>query len=372
MAGVNMPPQMTYEDLSEEELEFYSRQIVLKEIGYNGQLKLKNAKVCVIGLGGLGSPVATQLTAMGVGHLRLVDRDVVERSNLQRQHLYSMDFLGYPKVEVAAKRLSWMNPNVDIEPMPLSLNADNAEEIIKGIDVVVDGLDRMLPRYALNRACVKLGVPYIFGAAVMTYGNVSTIIPGETPCLECFYGNLDDETLPTCSVAGVHPSILSLIASIEVSEATRIFLGETPRLANKLLHCDIETMTFEKVKVSQAENCPVCGSKSLGPPTPLRQEVIEEICGRGGKRTFIITPKKNLELDTERVRKSLVKRGFNVDVNAKIGVTFNCEHRFTASILKSGIMIIEGPDNQEEAFNLYRNIVVDHFKVPLMLIKNDE
>jgi len=367
-----MAANFAQKDLSEEELEYYSRQIVLKEIGYSGQLKLKNAKACVIGLGGLGSPVATQLTAMGVGYLRLVDRDVVERSNLQRQHLYTMDFLGHPKVEVAAKRLGWLNPNVDIEPIPLSLNSDNAEEIIKGIDVVVDGLDRISPRYALNRACVKLGVPYVFGAAVMTYGNASTIIPGETPCLECFYGNLDDESLPTCSVAGVHPSILSLIASIEVSEATRIFLGETPRLANKLLHCDIETMTFEEVKVSQAENCPVCGSKPIGPPTPLSQEVIEEICGRGGKRTFIITPKKNLELNTESVRKFLAARGFNVDVNAKIGVTFNYDPRFTASILKSGIMIIEGPDDKEEAFNFYRKMVVDCFNVPSVLIKNDE
>lgn len=367
MVKVNMPLKRPYEDLSEEELEYYSRQIVLKEIGYNGQLKLKNAKVCVIGLGGLGSPVATQLTAMGVGHLRLVDRDVVEPSNLQRQHLYSMSYLGYPKVEAAAKKLSQLNPNVEIEPIPLSVNVDNAEEIIKGIDVIVDGLDRISPRYAVNRACVKLKVPYVFGAAVMTYGSASTIIPGETPCLECFYGNLDDEALPTCSVAGVHPSILSLMASIEVAEATKILLGERPQLINKLLHCDIEAMTFEEAQVSRVENCPVCGSKPNGTPTPLRRELIEEICGRGGKQTFIITPKKNLELNMEDLRGFLLKKGFNVNVSTEIGVTFN--HGFTASLLKSGVMIIEGASNQEEAYDFYKEIVINDLGVSPLLIK---
>jgi len=221
--------------LSDEELEFYSRQIVLPEIGYNGQLKLRNARVCVVGLGGLGSPAALQLAAIGVGYLRLVDYDVIELSNLQRQHLYSVNFLGYPKVEVAAKRLRELNPNVKIEPLPLSLNVNNAEDMVRDMDVVVDGLDRMTPRYAVNRACLKLGVPYVFGAAIMTFGNVSTIIPNKTPCLECFQGNLDDNLLPTCAVVGVHPSILNIIASVEVPEATRIILGEKPRLANKIL-----------------------------------------------------------------------------------------------------------------------------------------
>jgi len=133
-------------ELSEKELEYYSRQIVLAEMGYNAQLRLKDAKVCLLGLGGLGSPNAMQLTAIGVGHLCLVDRDVVELSNLQRQHLYSVNDVGYPKVEVAAKRLQSLNPYIKIEPIPLSINEDNVEDIIKGMNVVVDGLDRMFLR----------------------------------------------------------------------------------------------------------------------------------------------------------------------------------------------------------------------------------
>lgn len=137
MKWVKMSAGSAKEELSEEGLEFYSRQIVLKDLGYEGQLKLRGAKACIMGLGGLGCNVATQLTAMGVGCLRLVDRDVVELSNLQRQHLYSVDFTGLPKVGVAAKKLGALNPNVEIEPLPLSLNVDNAEDIIRDMGVVV-------------------------------------------------------------------------------------------------------------------------------------------------------------------------------------------------------------------------------------------
>jgi len=351
------------EDLSDRELEFYSRQIVLPDIGYNGQLKLKNARVCVVGLGGLGSPAALQLAAMGVGHLRLVDRDVIELSNLQRQHLYGVDYLGYPKVEVAAKRLNVLNPNIEVEPLPLSLNSNNAEDILKDVDVVVDGLDRMTPRYALNRACQKLGVPYVFGAAIMTFGNVSTIIPGETPCLECFHGNLDDEMLPTCAVVGVHPSILSIIASVEVSEAVRIILGEKPRLANKILHCDVGNMEFEEVEISKAENCPVCGSSPLGPPMRLKQKLVTEVCGREGKRVFVITPKENLKLNMSELYSHIKDMGFNIKVRADLGLTFDAGLKSAASILKSGIMIIEGVDGEKEAYNLYKKIIIDGLNV---------
>ncbi len=357
------------EDLSDEELEFYSRQIVLPDIGYGGQLKLRKAKVCVVGLGGLGSPAALQLAAMGVGYLRLVDRDVVEISNLQRQHIYGVNFLGYPKVEVAAKKLNELNPNIKIDPLPLSLNEDNADEIVKGMDVVIDGLDRMTPRYALNRACQRLKVPYIFAAAIMTFGNVSTIIPGETPCLECFQGNLDDDTLPTCAVVGIHPSILSVIASIEVSEAVRIILGERPRLAGKILHCDIKELEFEELEISRADNCPVCGSKPSGQPMKLKRKLVAEICGREGKRVFVITPRKDLKLNMEQLYLFLKGEGFKVKVKANLGLTFDNGLKGTASILRSGIMIVDGLSSEEEAYNFYKKIIVDGLKVPTVKIE---
>jgi adenylyltransferase/sulfurtransferase len=344
------------QELSDEELEFYSRQIVLKEIGYKGQLKLRKAKACIVGLGGLGCVAATQLTAMGVGHLRIVDRDIVELSNMQRQHLYSVDDIGYPKVEVAAKKLEALNPHVKIEPLPLSLNSNNAEDIIKEVNVVVDGLDHMEPRYAVNRACVKLKVPYVFGAAIMTFGNVSTIIPGETPCLECFYGNLKDELLPTCAIVGVHPSIVGVVASMEVAEAIRILTGEKPRLTNKLLYCDIGYMTADEINVARLEDCPVCGTKPRSSPKHLKREMVEEICGRRGKRTFVITPKKNSELNMANLPKLLKDKGFKVKVKAQLGITFSLNRKVAASILKSGVMITQGINEKEQALKLYGDV----------------
>ena len=350
--------------LSDEELEFYSRQIVLPNIGYEGQLRLRSAKVCVAGVGGLGSVAAMQLAAMGVGHLRLVDYDVVERSNLQRQHLYDVSAVGYPKVEVASRRLSEMNPYVEIEPLPLAIAAHNAEEIIDGVDVVVDGLDRMSPRYAVNRACVRLGVPYVFGAAVSMYGNTSTILPHETACLECFQGSTADDALPSCAVLGVHPSIIGLIASIEVAETTRILLGQTPRLANKLLHCDIESMEFEEITLAIAPACPTCGSGTRSDPPAPQHELAAELCSRGGRRTFAITPQRDLHLDMEQVRGLLAKRGFPVTVKANLGTTFRWGSSGQASLLSSGVLIVAGARDESEAHDLYRLLVVEGLNIP--------
>jgi adenylyltransferase/sulfurtransferase len=247
-------------ELSDEEREYYSRQLVLAEMGYGAQLKLKNSRACVVGVGGLGSVAAMQLTAMGVGHLRIVDHETVELSNLHRQHLYGIDDIGCPKVEAAAKRLHNLNPYVTVEPLHLSVNETNAATVVEGMDVVVDGLDNMAARYAVNRACVKLGVPYVFCAAEATTGNMSTIVPGETACLKCFYGSLDNRKRPKLDVVGVHPCLVNVVASLEVSEAVRLLTGRQPLLVNKLLHFDLDTMEFSEVSISKVGSCPVCGT----------------------------------------------------------------------------------------------------------------
>jgi molybdopterin/thiamine biosynthesis adenylyltransferase len=342
-------------EFSDEELNYYSRQIVMAEMGYNAQLKLKNAKACLVGVGGLGSPAATQLVAMGVGHLRLVDRDVVELANLHRQHLYGIDTIGYPKVEVAAKRLHSLNPYVELEPLPLSINETNAEDIVEGMDVVVDGLDSMAARYAINRACVKLGVPYVFGAAITTTGNLSTIIPRETACLECFYGNLDDKKLPKCGVVGVHPSLVSIIASLEVSEAIRILTGKQPYLANKLLHFDLEEMEFNKIQLSKVESCPVCGQHPSSSPMSLKRELVEEICGRKGRKVFVVVPEENLDVNLVNLKNYLKRKGFSIKVEGKLGLTFSLKD-VKASVLKSGAVILEGIKEKEQALKFFSEL----------------
>jgi len=344
------------QDLSEEELDYYSRQIVLTEMGIEGQKKLKGAKICVVGLGGLGSPVSIQLASMGVGHIRIVDRDIVENSNLQRQPLYDFDKVGYPKVEAAAERLRGLNPFIDVEPLPLSLNERNSERIIKGMDVVVDCLDSMTSRYALNRACIKLGIPLIFGAVITHIGNTTTIIPGKTVCLECFQGGMDDETLPSCALVGVHPSIIAIIASIQVSEAIRIILGRPPNLKNILLFCDLEDLSLERIELTKVETCPVCGSRPRSTPTPLKHQDVEEICGREGRRVFIFAQQEELELDISGVERHLEELGFTIEVGAELGLTFSLGSK-RGSVLKSGVTILEGMETKDEANELYHKLL---------------
>lgn len=354
MKKIVKPNSVTVE-LSEEELEYYSRQIVMAEMGYNAQLKLKNSKACLVGVGGLGSPAAMQLAAMGVGHLRIVDRDVVELTNLHRQHLYGIDDVGYPKVEAAAKRLRQLNPYITVEPLPLSVNQTNAEDLVRGMDVVVDGLDSMTARYAINRACIKLGVPYVFGAAITTTGNLSTIVPAETACLECFYARLDDKKLPKCGVVGVHPSLVNIIASLEVSEAIRILIGKQPRLVNKLLHFDLDELEFNEINLSKVDCCPVCGSHTSRSSVPLKHELVEEICGRKGKKVFVIVPEKNLDVNLSKLKKYLAKKGFSIKAEGKLGLTFFLQD-VKASVLKSGIAILEGIKEKDEALKFFSEL----------------
>ena len=172
--------------------EFYSRQTILKELGEKGQQKLAKSKVAVVGAGGLGTVSSLYLALAGVGYIRLIDQDTIEIHNLHRQILYNTDDLHYPKTEVAAKRLEKQNPLITVEAIPENVHASNVERVLEGVDCVVDGLDNMVTRYLVNRACVKLGIPYVFGAAIGIEGNLSVFAPPETGCLECLMPNLSD------------------------------------------------------------------------------------------------------------------------------------------------------------------------------------
>jgi adenylyltransferase/sulfurtransferase len=339
--------------LTDEELTYYSRQIVLREVGLKGQERLKGSRVLVAGCGGLGSQLSLQLASMGVGFIRLADRDIVEVSNLQRQHLYGVDVVGWPKVEAAAARLGRLNPHVTVEPIPTSVNDFTADRLVEGVDVVVDGLDRMAPRYALNRACIRKGTPYVYGAAITNVGSASTLIPGKTACLECFQGGVDDENVPTCATVGVTPSIISIIASVQVSEAVKLLLGEPPALAGRLIFCDLTDLSFEHVKLSRAEFCKVCGS-GADPRLPPVDEV-EEICGREGRRVFTYTPRKETRLDVCEAARLARSRGFNVVVEARLGVTFTTGV-VRASVFSTGVGVVEGAGSRDEALGVIRSV----------------
>lgn len=355
--------------LTHKELETYSRQIVLADIGYDGQLKLRNARACLIGVGGLGSPIATQLVGMGIGSLRIVDRDIVSRSDLHRQHLYDADCVGWPKVEIVQQKLNRLNPDVNIEAIPESLNSINAAELIGGMDVVIDGLDRPEPRYLVNRTCNRLKIPYVFGAAIEAFGNVSTLLPGQTFCLECFMPGLKDEDLPACGVVGVHPSVIGMVSSVQVSEAVRLFIGQAPKLFNKLLYIDLRELEFNILEMQSVDYCRVCGKNPDGPPEEITDRLFEETCARDGRRNFVLSPNRRISIDPGKLRPLLKKKHFPIRSAGKLGTTFDPSGDIQACILTSGIMIAQTPPDtkeeiKEKVFEIYRSILVDDLGLP--------
>ncbi|MBI4258649.1 MAG: HesA/MoeB/ThiF family protein [Thaumarchaeota archaeon] len=349
--------------LSENEMERYSRQIVLEDIGLKGQLKLRDARVCLVGVGGLGNHIATQLVAMGVGYLKILDRDIVAVSNLHRQPLFDTSLIDYAKVEAAKKKLLQINPGVIIDALPVSIDYETAEEAVKDVDIVVDGLDSIEARYAVNAACVKHSMPFVYGSAITTVGAASTIIPGKTPCLRCIYPKARDDELPKCGTEGVHPSILTLISSIEVSETVKILLGKEPSLAGKLLFCDLTDLSFDAVEIKRSERCVTCSVPNGGEERVERQGFVE-ICGRErGSRVLMITPRGDLNLDMEKLHQVVSKGGYKVGVRGDVGLTFVYDERTKVSVLKSGIAVVTTRGSEEEALTIYRHIVVDKLGV---------
>jgi len=344
-------------DFNNHELERYSRQIMLEGIGYDGQLKLRDAKICVVGVGGLGTPIVSQLTAMGVGHLRIIDRDVVELSNLHRQTLYNDADIGQVKVEIAAKKLKAMNPNIDIEPMPVSVNEHTAPKIVEGCDVVIDGLDSVMARYALNDACLQAKIPYVYGGAIGLLGSACTIIPDETACLRCIFPSLADDDMPTCSTEGIHPSVLSVVAGTEVSEAVKIVTGQKPTLLNRLLYFDLADLTFDLIHIKRNEECTSCGKRKQQTPIITEKILIEELCGRDrGKRTYSITPADVLDLDINNILTKATQSGFSVESKGTMGATLQ-NGKISVSLLKSGAVVIVGAKDEKDALSIYKEFV---------------
>ena len=344
------------DELSKKELDKFSRQVMLEEIGYQGQLKLKNSKICVVGVGGLGNPITTRLAAMGVGTLRIVDRDVIELSNLHRQTMFDEDDVGQIKVEVAAKKLQKLNPDCKIEALAVSVNDYTALEVVQGCDVVVDALDSVNARYALNKACVKFGIPFVTGAAVGVSGQIFTILPGTSACYHCMFPALDEDTMPTCSIEGVHPSILSIVGGIEVAEAVKIVTGKKPSLSDKILHVDIENLDFTFTRTFRAQECPVCGYGQKE-ETVKEELILEELCGRNqGKRTFSITPTSTFDLDVNMVTSIAKQKGFLIENQGEFGLSLRT-NEMSVSFMKKGSAVIVGPKDEKDAVALYNELL---------------
>jgi molybdopterin/thiamine biosynthesis adenylyltransferase len=243
--------------LDENELARYNRQLTMPDFGQEAQDRLKQAHIVIAGVGGLGCAAAVYLTAAGVGHISIVDSDTVSLSDLNRQILYSEDDIGEKKVSAAAGRLSRLNSRVTIKPVFTRIDDENAMGIVAGAQAVIDGLDNPSARQAVNAACVKLKVPYIYGGVSGWRGMMTTIIPGETPCLACF----SPEGVRGGGVIGMVPAI---IANIQALEAIKLLTGRRPSLAGRLLLFHGDEMKFSFYEIKRNEDCPICAPPPSG------------------------------------------------------------------------------------------------------------
>ncbi|MCP5017816.1 MAG: molybdopterin-synthase adenylyltransferase MoeB [Ketobacter sp.] len=247
--------------LKDEELLRYSRQIMLPELDIAGQEKLRSATVLVVGVGGLGSPVAMYLAAAGVGKLILVDHDQVDLSNLQRQIAHTTDRIGENKVASAQRTLQSLNPHCDVVALPVKLDEQNAAEWVSGCQVVVDCSDNFAVRFLLNRLSVKYRVPLVSGAAIRLDGQVSVYDPrnAASPCYRCLFDETGEEDL-RCTTNGVLAPLVGLVGSIQATETIKVLCGLGQPLTGKLLIVDALTMQFRSVKLKKNPACEVCGA----------------------------------------------------------------------------------------------------------------
>lgn len=247
---------------SDEQMIRYSRHIILDEVGVEGQKKIRNAKVLVVGAGGLGSALIYYLAAAGVGRLGIVENDVVDLSNLQRQILHDTNHLGVHKGESAKEKIIALNPDVEVVLYKTFIDSSNAMDIIKDYDIVADGSDNFRTRFLMNDACYLLNKPLVHGAVLGFKGQVSVFVPGENnPCYRCIYEEISPSGLtPTCKEVGVLGSVVGVIGTIQTTEVLKLILGIGKPLVGKLLVYDALAGEFSKFRVNKNKNCPLCGS----------------------------------------------------------------------------------------------------------------
>ena len=266
--------------LSKEEILRYSRHLIMPEVGLDGQLKLKQARVLMIGTGGLGAPLGLYLAAAGVGHLGLVDFDVVDFTNLQRQVTFSTSDVGKPKTEAAKARLSALNPAIEIEAFETRLTSENALGLFRDFDIIVDGTDNFPTRYLVNDACVLLGKPNVYGSIFRFEGQATVFGYPGGPCYRCLYPEPPPPGLvPSCAEGGVLGVLPGIVGAIQAMETIKLILGTGEPLVGRLLLFDALSMRFRELKLHKNPACPVCGPNR----TITKLIDYEEFCGIRGE-----------------------------------------------------------------------------------------
>jgi sulfur-carrier protein adenylyltransferase/sulfurtransferase len=299
--------------LSPQEVQRYSRHLIMPEVGVEGQKRLKAASVLLIGAGGLGSPLGLYLAAAGVGRIGLVDFDAVDYSNLQRQVLHDTANVGKPKLTSALERLRAINPEIKYKGYETRLTSANAMEICRGYDLIIDGTDNFATRYLVNDVCVLLKKPNVYGSIFRFDGQASVFHPPYGPCYRCLYPNPPPPgEVPSCAEGGVLGILPGIIGVIQATEAVKIIIGKGEPLIGRLLHYDALAMAFKTFKVRRNPNCPICGEN----PTIKTLIDYDQFCGVRGVEAPAAATQSNGDITVEELKKRLDRgdRIFILDV----------------------------------------------------------
>ncbi len=333
----------------------YSRQILFNPIGKVGQEKLLNSRILLVGCGALGASHAEMLARAGVGKLRIVDRDFVEFTNLQRQTLYreSDAVERLPKAIAAKNRIAEINSEIEVEPIVADVNQNNIESLIENCDLILDGTDNFSVRYLLNEACVKHSKTWIYGAAVSSYGTTMTIRPNETPCLRCIFEEMPSAgSAPTCDTAGVIMPIISTISAVQVTEALKILTGNFDNLHKSLIQVDVWQNDWRKIKLSAPnEDCETCGKRNFELLEGDSQEFFTTLCGRNAVQ---ISAPKQTKIDLIALADKL-KNIAQVKQNEYL-VRFAVDN-FEVTVFQDARAIIKGTDDLTVARSVYAKYV---------------
>jgi adenylyltransferase/sulfurtransferase len=300
----------TADALTNEEVLRYSRHLILPDVGIEGQRRLKAGRILLIGAGGLGSPLALYLAAAGVGTLGLVDFDVVDVSNLQRQVLHGTKDVGRPKLDSARERIRDINPHVHVESYETRLTSDNALDIIRDYDIVIDGTDNFATRYLTNDACVLLGKPNVYGSIFRFEGQASVFALEDGPCYRCLFPEPPPPGMvPSCAEGGVLGVLPGLVGTIQATEGIKLLLGVGEPLVGRLLLIDALSMRFRTVRLRKDPNCPACGTHEI-------TELIDydQFCGVGGGQETAVANTNEIPEITPAELAERLRRGDDIDL----------------------------------------------------------
>jgi len=328
----------------------YRRQTVLPEIGPDGQRALSRSGATIVGLGALGSVTADLLARAGVGRLRLVDRDVVELVNLQRQTLYTEGDVDRPKAEAAAERLRAANSEIVVEGIAKDVHASTVKDILRRTDVIVDGTDNLETRFLLNEAAVDESLPFVYGGAIATYGMVFAIRSPETACFQCLTPRPPAPgALPTCETAGIFSALAAMVGGIQAGETLRMLLGHPP--SGDLLVVDGWQPGLQRIRVRRRPDCPTCGKRTHEFLGARRSQVLASLCGSD---TISLDPRRRDRVDLDSLARRLRKVGSTRRAGSVLVADVEGHH---LTIFPDGRVLIRGVADETEARSVYAKYV---------------